>query len=374
MRRRAFLSAAAGAAMGCGRKKAIGFRGFAFVANQEGQAVAVVDLTALALTRHIPLGANPAQVLAHPSIPSVYALTPGDASIHEIRAGELKPGRKAVLPFEPSLMKLSPAGDAIWAMCPKGKALIRVPVDTLRPGVRISLPAEPSAFDFAPEDRSTRGAIAISLGAEGALALARGGKVETHALGGETGDVLFRSDGRQAIVAGLSDRQLIFHDIESGRVAVRLPLAVRPSKLCMKPDGGQLFVTGEGSDAVVNVFPFWTEVGLFMLAGRAPGAMAVSRSPEYLFVANPRSGNVSIVNIGSGQSQKMVAQANVGRGPCFIAVTPNDEYACVLNRDSGDMAVLHIPSITAKRSKSATLLTMIPVGSAPVSAVVKAAG
>jgi hypothetical protein len=52
-------------------------------------------------------------------------------------------------------------------------------------------------------------------------------------------------------------------------------------------------------------------------------------------------------------------------------VTPNAEYALVLNRRSGDMAVLHIPTISRGRARSAPLFTMIPVGSQPVSAVIR---
>ena len=57
-----------------------------------------------------------------------------------------------------------------------------------------------------------------------------------------------------------------------------------------------------------------------------------------VIVANPSSGDVSIINIAS---QRMMGQAQVGRGPCHIAITPDHQFACVLNRESGDMVRGH---------------------------------
>jgi hypothetical protein len=54
-------------------------------------------------------------------------------------------------------------------------------------------------------------------------------------------------------------------------------------------------------------------------------------------------------------------------------VTPGDEFALVLNRKSGDIAVIRLGAIKNDRKKSAALFTIIPVGSKPVSAVVRSA-
>jgi YVTN family beta-propeller protein len=159
----------------------------------------------------------------------------------------------------------------------------------------------------------------------------------------------------------------------TGRVVLHLPLAVRPEYFCFKADGGQLFVTGQGMDAVVVIYPYSTEVAATLLAGRAPGAMAVSTSPdqEYLFVANPQSGDVTILDI---ELHRVIAVASVGQDPGFITMTPDNQYALVLNRRSGNMAVIRIAAIVPSRARSAPLFTMIPVGSRPVSAAVQVAG
>ena len=53
----------------------------------------------------------------------------------------------------------------------------------------------------------------------------------------------------------------------------RLPQP-KPHRFSVKPDGGQLFISGAGMDAVVVVYLYQTEIAETLLAGRAPGAMA----------------------------------------------------------------------------------------------------
>jgi DNA-binding beta-propeller fold protein YncE len=121
-------------------------------------------------------------------------------------------------------------------------------------------------------------------------------------------------------------------------------------------------------DAVVVVYTYQTEVGSTILAGHAPGFLVASTEPDYLFVANPGSASVTIISI---RQHRVMAAATVGAEPCHISVTPGSEYALVLNRQSGDMAVLHVRTLTAQKTRSVPILTMVPVGSRPVSAVVR---
>jgi DNA-binding beta-propeller fold protein YncE len=74
---------------------------------------------------------------------------------------------------------------------------------------------------------------------------------------------------------------------------------------------------------------------------------------------------VSILSIAT---RKLIRVVPVGSDPGFIRVTANDQYALVLNRKSGDVAVLTMKN----RYSPVGLLTVIPVGSGPVSAVVRA--
>lgn len=353
----------------CGRKHSTGFDGFAYVANEEGHAIAAVDLTAFAVVRHVPLKASPTEVIAHGRAQSVYALTPETGSIHEIDTGKLTVARKFQAGASAVSMRL-PYEDPsrLYALYRDPRKLVCFSTLTGAEAWQQPLPAEAVDFDVSGDGHS----IAISFGASGTLGLIDSGsrKLDLIETGGSLGLTRFRSDGRAMITADVDARMLLFHDVAQRRLIVRLPLAVRPDQMCTGGKGGQLFVTGEGQDAVVVVYPYQTEVAETLLAGRKPGAMATSSGKiGYLFIANPTSGDVTVMNLAT---RKVVAIASVGAEPAYISVTPDNQYALVLNRKSGDMGVLWIQEDKlTRREKSIGLFTMIPVGSRPVSAAIR---
>lgn len=368
--RRAFLGAVGAASASCARKPQPGYAGYAFVANEDGRAIAAVDLNALTLVRHIRLDASPTQLIGHPTRKAVYALTPQTGTVHEISTTKLQRERWNSVCTNASAIKLSPQGDSIWVLCREPRELVELQLAGMEPARRIPLPNDVDHFDL-----SQKAPLALlSFGSRGEVGVAdlATGKIRHVECSAAVGKVRFRLDGRQWIAAHRDSRMLAIYDTISSRVVVRLPLAVRPDNLCFKSDGGQLFVTGEGIDAVVIVFPYSTDIAETVLAGRSPGPMASSPSttdsPEFLFVTNPTSSQVTILNI---ESRRMVGAAQVGAEPSHVVITPDNQYALVLNRQSGDMAVIYIMP-TARRTKApAALLTMIPVGSRPVSAVVQ---
>lgn len=352
------------AALGCGRRRATGFPGYAFVANAGEQSVAVVDLTAFSVVRQLRLDAAPAGVIAHGARRAVYVVSPQNSTIFEIDAGNLAVKHKLSLAGTAVSMRLAPAGAFLWVLSRSPHVLVRVALDRFQINWRLKLPAEPADFDL-----SNDGAAAAVVFAEarslGLFDLEKSGAARIIPAGDDPRAVRFRLDGKIVLVGNRSARTLTLLDAKSGAMLVHLPLPLEPENFCTKPDGGEIYITGKGMDAVVVVYPYWTEVAETRLAGRAPGAMAVSPSAEYLFACNPESGDVTVLEVYTGD---MIAAVKVGAQPCCITFTPDNQYALVVNHGSGDLAVIRIAAIKPGRNKTAPLFTMIPVGTAPVSA------
>ncbi len=367
LRRRTILFGSLGALAACTRPKAKGFAGYAFIANQEGGAIAAVDLEVFAVARHIRVDGAPTAVVARPNHARVYALTPQNGSIHEIRTDNLSFARKLQVAGSAITMRLAPDGSELYVLCREPRRLIAMAFDPMRVDWQLALLADPVDFDISQDGAL----LAISYGAARAIDFIDlpGRKAyPTLQAPGEIGLVRFQYS-QQLIAANLGDRMLSIYHAPTRKLIVNLPLAVRPDHLCFNADGGQLFVTGEGMDAVVVVYPSYTpQIGETVLAGHNPGAMAASAAPGYLFVANPKSGDVSILDI---ETRRVVAVTPVGTEPAFIAITPDDQYALA----SGDMAVIRIPNVTRavneqRRWKKGPLFMLIPVGSKPVSAAI----
>lgn len=346
----------------CSRHASGGYRGYAFIASQEEPSLAVVDLEVMAVASHVALDGLPSQVVAAATRPTVYALTPESGSVHEIQIYKLTVSRKLAVASKALSMSLAPDEKSLFVLARQRPALISVDLDTFQQTWSVPLPEEPVQLALSADGRT--GAITSAKGVWLVDIAAR--RLRGPVLEGDFGAAQFRWDGKLLIAANRGARMLSLIDPPSGRLVTHLPLPVRPDQFCINRDGGQLFVTGEGMDGVVIVYPSQTEIAETVLAGRAPGAMAVSET--LLFVASPQAGNVSILDINS---RKVIAVVPVGTDPGVVVVTPDDRYALVLNRTSGDVAVLRA-STAATKSFKWTLLTLIPVGEKPVSAAVRA--
>jgi YVTN family beta-propeller protein len=372
--RRSVVFGGLGALTACTRPKAKGFSGYAFIANSEGGAVAAVDLEVFAVARHIRVDGAPTAVVAREKRARVYALTPANGAVHEIRSGNLTLAGKLQVARSAITMRLAPSHRNLYVLCRDPRKLVAVAFEPMRVDWELSLPADPTDFDVSPDGSL----LAISYGPAHALSfvdLAHRQAFPPVRTTGEIGLVRFqrKKESRELIAANVSERKLSVYDAPTRRLIVHLPLAVRPDHLCFNADDGQLFVTGEGMDAVVVVYPYYTpQIGETVLAGHNPGAMAASATPGYLFVANPKSGDVSILDI---ETRRVVAVTPVGTEPSYITITPDDQYALVLNQASGDMAVIRIQNVTRavteqRRSRKGPLFMLIPVGSKPVSAAI----
>jgi hypothetical protein len=151
--RRTFLAGAAAFTSACTRQKASGYSGFAFIANQDGEAVAALDLTVFEVARHIRVQGRPTAVLAHPLRPTVYALTPDNGTVHEIRTDTLAFSRKATVASSAQSMRMAPDGQHLYILCRQPRALVRFSLATFKRDGQTALPADPLDFDIDPTGR-----------------------------------------------------------------------------------------------------------------------------------------------------------------------------------------------------------------------------
>jgi YVTN family beta-propeller protein len=357
-RRTLLLSSAA--LVACGRRKATRYPGYCFVANRGARSIAVVDLSSFRLLRQIRLDAAPSVVLPHPRLPKLLVLAADPAMVYELDAATLSVTRQTRAGGQAAGMLLA-GSDALWVLCREPAALVEIPLDSLRPSRRIPLPGPPDDFDVSGQHAAV---VARASGTVLLVSLEHAVIEHSAQVARDTAIVRFQQKGAQVIAGSPSDRSVSMLDATTGTLVVRLPMPVEPRHFCFA-DEGQLFISGPGRDAVVIVYPYQTEVGETILAGRAPAAMAVAGA--YLLVTNPETNTVTALDVNT---HRLAAVVNVGREPRHILVTPDRQYGLVLNEASGDLAVIRIASLAARRYKSAPLFTLIPVGEKPVDAAV----
>ncbi len=355
---------------GCGRKKSPRYQGYALIAIHDSHNVAVIDLSRFARLKEIPVDAAPSWLLAAPSRSLAFVLSADSPSMTVLNLDTLRVERSVPLRGKPQAACVDAAESSLWILLREPDALAEFRIGSGARQQSVRLPAQGADFDvmenqivvafpeihaigrYAPQSRQ----LAVSPRLSAAPSLVR-----------------LRRDGAVILTGNTADRSITTLEARTLRTMVELPLPLAPRHFCFKNDGGQLFVTGDGMDAVAIVSPFTTEIDQTILAGNAPGSMAVTTAgPQYLFVANPRSGDVTVINI---DDRRVLVQIAVGEEPRAVLITPDNEYALVLNEQSGDVAVIRLMNIRqanliTRRSRIASLFTLIAVGSGPVSGAI----
>lgn len=371
--RRGFLSfAALAAATSCRRKRGTGFRGYALIATAGDDSLAVVDLNRFRLVDPIPLGAHPAAVVPGGPLRTTYVLTPETGTVYALdRNLHIALARK--LADELTEIRVTPDATRLFAISSSARELIEADAASLKILRRHKLSGEPVSLDVA-----LTAFCAVSTGNAGVVELFEytTGRHFKAQISQRIGAVRFRADGQRLLAANLQDRSLTALAVPSLGVIADLPLAMEPRNLCFSADAGQLFISGEGMDAVAIVFPYnpLVIVDQTVLAGRDPGVMACSPNPPLLFVGSQSGSDVCVVNI---DPRKVVGLVDVGQRPTYITITPDNQYALVLDKTAGTMAAIRIPAISVDPSivrrvqrPSAALFTVLPVGTNPVHAAV----
>src|SRR5262245_36176439 len=187
----------------CSRRSP-GFDGYAFVANQEGQAVAAVDLGALAVAKHIPLDAAPTEIAAAATRPAVYALTPATGTIHEIETAHLRLGRSIGVGSQPACMRVAYGEKSLYVLTREPNALCAISTETMPVDWRIPLAEPPAELELNPD--ATLAAVSSDSGLR-LIDLRAPTRGETTG-GGPMGTLRFLSDGK-TLIAGHRDEPLL---------------------------------------------------------------------------------------------------------------------------------------------------------------------
>lgn len=166
-------------------------------------------------------------------------------------------------------------------------------------------------------------------------------------------DVSYRKDGETFFAAIPDSGEIVSFDSASGALLARLPVPIRPARFCVDGTGGQVFVTGLEKEPQLAIFsPYQNQIDQTLYAGRSLFGMAVAPNRNLLFLSNPDSGDVTIMDI---DTRKVMASIRTGGTPGEILIPPAEgsgpeEYALVVDSGTGDVSVLRIPTVLNRGS------------------------
>ncbi|HWF07872.1 MAG TPA: YncE family protein [Bryobacteraceae bacterium] len=346
-------------ASACGRKRGPRYQGWLFVASGTEKKIAVADLASFRRVSSIPLPYAPDQLFRAGN--RVFAVCREGQALLEIDIERFEAGGRIPLPGKPLGVRLLADSDSAIVAADGPSALLRVDLTHRKVVAKLPLPGTPGDLDL-NESR-----VALTIPSRNAVVRVSLPQLQQFQMLGSTDvgvscrAIGFRRDGKTILAGSRAAREIVAIDAESGQLLSRLPLPVAPSRFCFIPNGGQMFVTGEGQTAIAIVSPFQNEVAETILAGSSPYAMVVEEKRNLLFVTNPASGDLTILDI---ETRAVSASVHVGENPGEILLTPDGEYALVLDQRSGNVSVVRIRTVLDRKAKTnsppAPLFTVFP--------------
>jgi YVTN family beta-propeller protein len=142
-----------------------------------------------------------------------------------------------------------------------------------------------------------------------------------------------------------------------------LDVGETPTRLAVKPDGGEVFTTNFGSDSISEISTWTNEVSGTYVIGARPSRAVISKDDSTLWATNFGADSVSVYSIEDG---RMVAGVRTGSRPDALAFSADEHLLLVADAGSGDVA-----AIRTQGTGGPTLFTMLPGGPQPNDLVVK---
>ncbi len=136
---------------------------------------------------------------------------------------------------------------------------------------------------------------------------------------------------------------------------------VTPVAIAQLPNGGKVYVANQGKSMVTVIDPTQAPpaVKTAIPVLSASSAIVASADGNCVYVANPTSNNVAVINTGN---DTVMGNITVGGGPSFLRFDPKLQRVYVANTTGGSISIINHAA-----DCSATTATTVPVGTAPTS-------
>lgn len=141
-------------------------------------------------------------------------------------------------------------------------------------------------------------------------------------------DLAHLPDGKTLAVVDRTASQLVFIDIAQGKPVRSAQLKGKLNAVALSGDGSKAYVSQYESDSIAEVNCADAKVLRQIKSGARPVGVAIAPKANLLLTANSAFGEVSIIDIASGNEK---AKVKVSREPFAITVSPDEKTAVVSN-------------------------------------------
>lgn len=185
-------------------------------------------------------------------------------------------------------------------------------------------------------------------------------------VGVEPEGVALTPNGRWVLVTNESDSSVSVVDTTTLKVERNVPVGKRPRDIAFTPDGETAYVSGELDASLYRMaVPAGDPVQrvLQLRAEAKPMAVVLDAPRNRLYLSTGRGGTVAIVDMKDApQAVKLLKEIPVGTRPWGIALSNDGRFLYTANGPSNDVSVIDTTALTTVKR--------IPVGGSPWGIVV----
>jgi YVTN family beta-propeller protein len=311
--------------------------GRAYVSNEDGESVSVIDTATEQVIATIAVGKRPRGVKLN-----------ADGSVLYVAVSGLPKCPPSVPDAECAKLKRDLQADGI----------ARIDTATLKLTGVLKSGSDPEQFDLSRDGKHLFVSNEDSAQAT-VLDTGNGSIVATIPMGHEPEGVRVSPNGKWVIVTSETDNALSLVDAQSLKVLKTIRVGVRPRDLAFTPDSSVAYVSGEGDASLTRVaIPAGAPVTRILQLQKAARPMGVvfDAARKRVYMTTGRGGSVAVVGIEDGVG-KLVAEVPVGARPWGIALSPDGQRLYTANGSSNDVSVVDTSSLRVVKK--------IPVGQGP---------
>ena len=378
-----------------------GLRLYAYVTNAGEGSVSVVDLVSLETRATIPVGPSPSGIRAHPTRDEIWGVSTAGGFVWVIDARSEQVAARIEVGSQPFAVDFSPDGKRAYVAASGSDAVVaidcarRVVTGRTRVGRRpwiarvtpngrlLVVPnrddntvtllrvAETTQVNADAESLAHIATVPVAPRPEQVVVLPENDKAFISAAGGETSSSRASSQREPSSSRAVSQRentakatrQVSIVDLKRPALIANLPLPATPADLVLDPKDSKLLVPSPESHGLTIIDTWRNEVEHFLLVGSSPSRGVVTASGDTLYLTDAEAGNVIPVDIGLRRVRPGTRPTPTGQRPGVCRLTPGEDLLLVVSEDSDALAVI--------RTRTQSLITMVPVGSRPTDLAVK---
>ena len=355
------------------------YREFAYVTDGGSNTVTVLDVVNLRRDRELSVGRNPTGVAISRTRNEVYVVNSADGNVSVIDAQKNAVAATIPVHRRPYFIDVSTDGHRGYVANSGSNNVSVLDLDGHKEIAVVGVGEAPGMARISPDSET----LLVTNRVGGSVTLIDGHTLKVRSVfpncPGATDAVILPdsskgfiacSGGHQVMVLALERKTPQTDSEKSDHLLDFLDVGKSPVNLAMKPDGGEIFVSNFDSDTISEIATGANEVGGASLIGAHPSHGIVSPDNSTLWVSNFSANTIGVYSVDDGLRINAI---QVGDGPDALAFSGAGNLLFVANSRSGDVSVIRATSYSPQGArKIGALFTMLPAAKQPNAIAVKA--